>query len=253
VGMTFSGRVKLKGQEDNMLKRFLLSTSAFVFAGGLALAQAPTVQASSVAVPRSSSSMVRLLASDIYRANVYDNSENKIGDVTDLVINNDGNITTTVIGVGGFLGVGQKDIAVPFRDLKISSRDGKEWLTLTRTKDELRSMPRYQPMGRSVATSASSSMANWLVSDIYKANVYDNSEHKIGVVTDLVLDNEGNITTAVIGVGGALGAGQKEVAVAFKDLKISSRDGKDWLVLNRTKDDLKNAPAFDKKSETDKM
>jgi hypothetical protein len=58
---------------------------------------------------------------------------------------------------------------------------------------------------------------------------------------------------AVIGVGGALGAGQKEVAVPFKDLKISSRDGKDWLVLNRTKDDLKNAPAYDKKSETDKM
>jgi sporulation protein YlmC with PRC-barrel domain len=236
-----------------MLKGFVLSTSALVLAGGLALAQAPTVQAPSVAAPRSSSSMMRLLASDIYRANVYDNSENKIGDVSDLVINNDGNITTAVIGVGGFLGVGQKDIAVPFRDLKISSRDGKEWLTLNRTKDELRSMPRYEPVGRSVATSASSSMANWLVSDIYKANVYDNSENKIGDVTDLVLDNEGNIMTAVIGVGGALGAGQKDVAVPFKDLKISSRDGKDWIVLYRTKDDLKNAPPYDKKSETNKM
>jgi sporulation protein YlmC with PRC-barrel domain len=197
--------------------------------------------------------MMRLLASDIYKANVYDNSENKIGDVTDLVINNDRNITTAVIGVGGFLGVGQKDIAVPFKDLKISSRNGKEWLALNRTKEELRSMPRYEPMGRSVATSASSSIANWLVSDIYKATVYDNSENKIGDVTDLVLDNEGNIMAAVIGVGGALGAGQKEVAVPFKELKISSRDGKDWLVLNRPKDELKNAPPYDKKSETDKM
>ena len=59
--------------------------------------------------------------------------------------------------------------------------------------------------------------------------------------------------TAVMGVGGVLGAGQKEVAVPFRDLKISSREGKDWLVLNRTKDDLKNAPAFDKKSQTNKM
>jgi hypothetical protein len=33
--------------------------------------------------------------------------------------------------------------------------------------------------------------ANWLVSDIYKANVYDNFENKLGVVTDLVLDNDG--------------------------------------------------------------
>jgi len=59
--------------------------------------------------------------------------------------------------------------------------------------------------------------------------------------------------TAVMGVGGVLGAGQKEVAVPFRDLKISSREGTDWLVLNRTKDDLKNAPAFDKKSQTNKM
>src|ERR1700740_2630180 len=115
-----------------MLNRFVLSTSAFVLAGGLALAQAPTAQAPSVAAPSSSSSTMRLLGSDIYKANVYDNSENKIGDVTDLVINSNGSIATAVIGVGGFLGVGQKDIAVPFRDLKISSRNDKEWLTLNR-------------------------------------------------------------------------------------------------------------------------
>jgi len=67
------------------------------------------------------------------------------------------------------------------------------------------------------------------------------------------MDNEGNIMTAVIGVGGVLGAVQKDVVVPFKDLKISSRNGQDWLVLNRTKDDLKNAPPYDKKPETNKM
>ena len=194
----------------------------------------------------------RLLTSDIYKANVYDNSENKIGDVTDLIISN-GNIRTAVIGVGGFLGAGQKDISVPFKELKISSRNGKEWLTLNQTKDELRSMPAYEPMGRSTATAASLSAMNGLVSNIYKANVYDNSENKIGDVTDLVFDNEGNITTAVIGVGSVLGAGQKEVAIPLNELKMTSRDGKEWLILNRTKDDLKNAPAYDKKSETNKM
>jgi sporulation protein YlmC with PRC-barrel domain len=236
-----------------MLNRFVLSTSALFLAGGLALAQAPTAQAPSVAAPSSSSSTMRLLASDIYRANVYDNSENKIGDVTDLVLNNEGNITMAVIGVGGFLGAGQKDIAVPFRDLQFSSRNDKEWLTLYRTKEELRSMPRYEPMGRSVATSASSSMANWLISDIYKANVYDNLENKLGHVTDFVLDDDGNVMMAVIGVGRTLGAGQKDVAVPFTDLKISSRDGKAWLVLYRTKDDLKNAPPYDKHPEVNKM
>jgi hypothetical protein len=45
-----------------------------------------------------------------------------------------------------------------------------------------------------------------------------------------------------------LGVGKKDVAVPFKSLKVASRDGKDWLVLNQTKAELKMAPAFDKKT-----
>ena len=62
------------------------------------------------------------------------------------------------------------------------------------------------------------------------------------------MDNSGNVTTAVVGVGGLLGVGKKDVAVPFKDLKVMSRDGKDWLVLNQTKEQLKTAPAYDKKN-----
>jgi hypothetical protein len=67
------------------------------------------------------------------------------------------------------------------------------------------------------------------------------------------MDSNGQIMTAVIGVGGVLGAGQKDVAVPFKDLKITSRNGKEWLVLDRTKEDLKNAPGYDKNFEVNKM
>jgi len=104
------------------------------------------------------------------------------------------------------------------------------------------------PSGRAMAAASSLSTMHWLASDIYKADVYDNSEDKIGVVTDLIVDNSGNVTTAVVGVGGFLGAGKKEVAVPFKDLTVVSRDGKDWLVLNQSKEDLKAAPAYDKKT-----
>ena len=104
------------------------------------------------------------------------------------------------------------------------------------------------PSGRATAAPSSLSTTHWLASDIYKADVYDNAEDKIGVVTDLIMDNSGNVTTAVVGVGGFLGAGKKEVAVPFKDLKVVSRDGKDWLVLNQTKEELKTAPAYDKKT-----
>ena len=104
------------------------------------------------------------------------------------------------------------------------------------------------PSGRAIAATSSLSTMHWLASDIYKADVYDNAEDKIGVVTDLVIDNSGNVTSAVVGVGGFLGAGKKEVAVPFKDLKVMSRDNKDWLVLNQTKEEFKMAPAYDKKT-----
>jgi sporulation protein YlmC with PRC-barrel domain len=104
------------------------------------------------------------------------------------------------------------------------------------------------PSGRSMAATSSLSTMHWLASDIYKADVYDNAEEKIGVVTDLIMDSGGNVTTAVLGVGGLFGAGKKEVAVPFKDLKVVTRDNKDWLVLNQTKEQLKAAPAYDKKT-----
>jgi hypothetical protein len=108
-------------------------------------------------------------------------------------------------------------------------------------------MTREPTTGRSVVTSPSTS--HWLGSHIYKANVYDPSENKIGDVSDLIIDSDGNVTAAVISVGGFLGVGQKDVEIPFKELKITMRDGKDWLTLNRTKDELKSAPAYDKKAE----
>jgi sporulation protein YlmC with PRC-barrel domain len=195
-------------------------------------------------------------ASSIYKADVYDNSEHKIGDVENMVINEtDAKIPTAIIGVGGFLGIGQKDVAVPLRDLKISSRNGKEWLVLNQTKEELKSAPAWsaneqrqqQTSGRSVAAPASSlSTTKWLMSDVYKADVYDNTENKIGKITDLMIDRNGDITEVAISVAGT---GQKEVAVPFKDLKVSSREGKDWLVLNMSKNDLMSAPEFNKINE----
>lgn len=103
--------------------------------------------------------------------------------------------------------------------------------------------------GRSVATAPSSlSTSSWLASEVYKSAVYDKNEHKIGDVTDLVIDSAGIVKSAVIGIGGMLGAGEKEVAVPFSDLKVASKDGKSWLVLDRTKQELEKAPAYDKKA-----
>jgi sporulation protein YlmC with PRC-barrel domain len=67
----------------------------------------------------------------------------------------------------------------------------------------------------------------------------------IGDVNDLVLDSDGSIAAVVVGVGGFLGVGEKNVAVAYSDLQWSTaEDGSDRAVLATSKDDLATAPDF---------
>jgi hypothetical protein len=96
------------------------------------------------------------------------------------------------------------------------------------------------------ANDSSLATSHWLASDVYHAGVYDPQDNKIGNVDDLVIKQDGSISKAVIGVGGFLGVGSKDVAVLFANLRVKTKDDKSWLVLDATKDQLKAAPAFDK-------
>ncbi|WGJ16461.1 hypothetical protein QEV83_03835 [Methylocapsa sp. D3K7] len=67
----------------------------------------------------------------------------------------------------------------------------------------------------------------------------------MGRATVLMIDSNGNVAAAIISVSsGFLGVNQKDVVIPFKELKLSTRDGTNSLVLNRTKDDLMTAPAY---------
>lgn len=57
-------------------------------------------------------------SSKIKGLNIYNDRNDKIGDINDLIVDRDGKIDAVVIGVGGFLGVGEHDVAVPFNQVK---------------------------------------------------------------------------------------------------------------------------------------
>jgi sporulation protein YlmC with PRC-barrel domain len=78
---------------------------------------------------------------DWYKQNVYDGSNSKIGEVMDVLLAPDGKVSALIVGVGGFLGMGEKDVAVPFGSIKHTARDGKIYLTMDTTKDELKAAP----------------------------------------------------------------------------------------------------------------
>ena len=81
---------------------------------------------------------------DYYKQNVYDTSDNTIGDVSDVLLDKDGRVTAVILSVGGFLGLGAKYVSVPFNALRMIEKDGKRYLVMDTTKDALMSAPGYQ-------------------------------------------------------------------------------------------------------------
>jgi sporulation protein YlmC with PRC-barrel domain len=102
-----------------------------------------------------------------------------------------------------------------------------------------------QPMaagGSGLMTSIPSSSVT--VTDWYKQDVYDPSNAKIGEIMDVLVAKDGQVQAAIVGVGGFLGAGEKDVAVSFNSIKQTMKNDKVYLTLDTTKDALKKAPGF---------
>ncbi|RST85096.1 PRC-barrel domain containing protein [Aquibium carbonis] len=93
------------------------------------------------------------LASNIIGETVYNSAADgaeSIGEVNDIVIGADGNIEALIIGVGGFLGIGQKDVAIEYDLAEWVERDGDRWIVVPTTTDALKAQPdfdrlAYQP------------------------------------------------------------------------------------------------------------
>jgi sporulation protein YlmC with PRC-barrel domain len=95
----------------------------------------------------------QIRASKLIGASVYDPSDQKIGAVDELVLNPDGKVADVVIGVGGFLGAGEKRVAVPMADLK---RGKNDHFVLAATKDSLKQMANFELKTAGTAGSGSS-------------------------------------------------------------------------------------------------
>jgi sporulation protein YlmC with PRC-barrel domain len=88
-----------------------------------------------------------LLAANLIGQTVMTVNNESIGEVTDLITDKDGKILAVLIGAGGFLGIGQKDLAIRFQDIKVT-RDENNDLTVTAnvTKGMVAQAPDYQTL-----------------------------------------------------------------------------------------------------------
>lgn len=95
----------------------------------------------------------QLRASKFIGSSVYDQNNEKIGSVEDLVLNKDGRAALAVVDVGSFLGVGGKDVAVSLNEIKTNN----DRLTLDRTKQQLQAAPSYTLDDRNTGAGSSAS------------------------------------------------------------------------------------------------
>jgi len=65
--------------------------------------------------------------------NVYNDANEKLGDINELILDKDGKVSAVVIGVGGFLGMGEHDIAVSMDKLKFKEEAVRMSATTTST------------------------------------------------------------------------------------------------------------------------
>jgi sporulation protein YlmC with PRC-barrel domain len=114
-------------EENQMLKKTTLATvllSSTLLATG-AFAQSPSVTTDKApSATTSTSSTATTTATGDWRASkmaglkVYNDANENIGSINDLLMDKNGDVKIAVIGVGGFLGMGEHLVAVPYDKLK---------------------------------------------------------------------------------------------------------------------------------------
>jgi sporulation protein YlmC with PRC-barrel domain len=100
---------------------------------------------------------------------------------------------------------------------------------------------------------------DWSASKMSGVNVYNEANDKIGEISDVIVNSQGQVRGVVVEVGGFLGMGTHYVLIAMNSLKFANEAGKttaggtsktkrEWFpdraVLNLTKDQLKALPEF---------
>ena len=78
-------------------------------------------------------------------AEVYGTEDADIGEISDIVFDAKGDIDAVIVDVGGFLGIGEKPVALNFDNLNIrTDESGKLLVSVNATKDQLDKAPAFE-------------------------------------------------------------------------------------------------------------
>jgi sporulation protein YlmC with PRC-barrel domain len=89
-----------------------------------------------------------LFASKLIGTSVKNTAGETIGDINEVVLGKDGKVAAVVIGVGGFLGLGEREVAVSFESLQLGrGEDQRTTAMLNTNKEALKAAPEWKRSG----------------------------------------------------------------------------------------------------------
>nr|WP_306267757.1 PRC-barrel domain-containing protein [Pararhizobium sp. IMCC3301] len=215
-----------------------------------------------------------------------------IGEINDVILSRDGQVKAVIIGVGGFIGIGEKDVAVEMSSIKmVSEKDDPDdfFLVVNTNKQGLTDMETYARVAvtdreQEVETDVDvkkervmseektdadrmmdgerrmlmapevtregygvSSFEELTTEDLTGARVYGAKDEDVGEIDKLIVDDSGQITKAILGIGGFLGIGERKIAVTLDELSIlRETDGSAFRVyIDASKEQLEAQPEYE--------
>ncbi len=262
-------------RNTNILKPVAIVAMMATFGAGAAYAQtSPPAKTGPQATMDKAMPAQGTKASKLIGRNVQNAQGETIGEIESIYLDKDGKVDSVMVGVGGFLGMGEREVRLAWKDLNIVNNGEK--VTVNMTKDQLKSQPEYKypnstyrrqvfndngiwkdgpatattMPGNPPATTATVSTGDFNASGemstnaIIGASVKNNNKETIGTIEDTYVDKEGAIKAVIVSVGGFLGIGDKHVAVKWSDIKFSQDGNNLVLMTNWTKESLKAMPDY---------
>jgi sporulation protein YlmC with PRC-barrel domain len=199
-----------------------------------------------------------------------------IGEINEVILSREGDVRAVVVGVGGFLGIGEKNLAVPMKQIKfVKNGDDADdyFLVINANKQMLTDAPAYASVQNTTevaktpesTTSSTPETRTALVRPDVKregyrqtetaeltsetltgARVYGAKDEDVGEVDKLILNPDGTVKQLVLDIGGFLGIGEHRIAVGLDEVNIVRNEkGDDVRVyVNSDKETLKAVPAY---------
>lgn len=230
----------------------------------------------------------QILANTLIGKSVYNNASDEgevVGDINDIVIAPNGMAEAVIIGVGGFLGIGEKDVAIEFGKVNWVDRDGERWIVVDASKEQLEAAPAFErtvlapkpmanaadtpatgdKMARNASETASGNVSNQEMmpvdmaavstEELIGARVFGGQQEDLGEVSEVIVSDSGSVEAFVVDVGGFLGIGEKPIAIGSKDIDFKQdADGNIVVFTPFTKEQLEQQAAYTREGyEKDRM